>query len=78
MSANKMGVATSQNFPDALAGAAFCGKNKSVLVLADDNANLNATFPKVYKTKVNQGYVFGGEMAVGKKTMTTLENSVKI
>ena len=72
-----MGVATSQNFPDALAGAAMCGKNGSVLVLADDKAGLNATFPKAYKTKINQGYVFGGELAVGKKTLTTLENSVK-
>ena len=77
MSANNMGVATSQNFPDALAGAAMCGKNGSVLVLADDKAGLNATFPKAYKTKINQGYVFGGEFAVGKKTLTTLENSAR-
>ena len=77
MNANKMGVATSQNFPDALAGAAFCGKNKSVLVLADDKASLNATFPKAYKNNITRGYVFGGELAVGKQTMTTLENSVR-
>ncbi len=77
LNANKMGVATSQNFPDALAGAALCGKNRSVLVLADDQANLNATFPKAYKKTISRGYVFGGKYAVGEKTLNTLENSVK-
>ena len=77
MTANKMGVATSQNYPDALAGAALCGYNKSVLVLADDNAMTNASFPKLYKNNISQGYVFGGELAVGRKTFEALENSLK-
>ena len=77
LSANNMGVATSQNYPDALAGAALCGYNKSVLVLADDKAMTNASFPKAYKSVIKRGYVFGGEFAVGKKTFDQLEASVE-
>ncbi len=77
LSANRMGVATSQNFPDALGGAALCGHNKSILVLADDKANLNATFPALYKSVIRQGYVFGGPSAVGVSTWNTLVTSVE-
>ena len=69
---NKMGVATSQNFPDALAGAAFCGHNNSVLILADDKAIANATFPARYKDQISIAYVFGGESAVGMRTWNAL------
>ena len=72
-----MGVATSQNYPDALAGAALCGHNKAVLVLADDKATANTSFPKAYKGSIIKGYVFGGTSAVGKKTMNMLNNAVK-
>ena len=77
MSADKMGVATSQNYPDSLAGAALCGYNKSVLILADDKAMTNATFPKAYKASIKRGYVFGGELAVGPKTWKKLNDSTK-
>ena len=77
MSANMMGVATSQNYPDALAGAALCGHNKAVLVLADDKATANTSFPKTYKKSIRKGYVFGGTSAVGDKTMNMLINAVK-
>ena len=77
LSADKMGVATSQNFPDALAGAAFCGNNNAVLVLADDNAMDNTSFPKTYKSTIKTGYIFGGEFAVGVKTWNALVASVK-
>ena len=76
LSVDKMGVATSQNFPDALAGAALCGHNKSILVLADDKAMTNAGFPKPYRTKLKKGYIFGGTSAVGNKTFTKLDQSV--
>ena len=72
MTANKMGVATSQNFPDALAGAALCGHNRAVLLLADDEAPGNTDFPKNYKNKIRRGYVFGGVTAVGNQTMFRL------
>ncbi len=75
LSANKMGVATSQNYPDALAGAALCGHNRSILVLADDKAMGNASFPSAYRDVIETGYVFGGKFAVGDKTMDALNRS---
>ena len=72
LSPDKMGIATSQNYPDALAGAALCGKNRSVLLLADDKAMAGVSFPAKYKTKINRAYVFGGTFAVGVKTFTHL------
>lgn len=76
LSANKMGVATSQNYPDALAGAALCGFNNAVLVLADDKAMTNTTFPTPYKSSIKTAYVFGGKSAVGDKTLNQLKASV--
>ena len=77
MSADKMGVATAKNFPDALAGAALCGHNNAVLVLADDDNSANTSFPKKYKSTIKTAYVFGGESAVGIKTWNALVASVK-
>ena len=76
MSPNKMGFATSQNFPDALAAAAVCGNNKSVLLLVDDKNMLNASFPKTYKNRITRAYVFGGTNAVGTKTWNELSKSI--
>ena len=72
LSPDKMGIATSQNYPDALAGAALCGKNRSVLLLADDKAMAGVSFPAKYKSDINRAYVFGGTFAVGIKTFTHL------
>ncbi len=77
LSANNMGVATSQSFPDALSGAAFCGFHRSVLILADDKAMQNTSFPAIYKSSIKAGFVFGGESAVGVNTWNALVNSVK-
>ena len=77
MSADQMGVATSQNYPDALAGAAFCGVKNSVLILADDKATANTSFPTAYKNKITKGYVFGGTSAVGERTVNMLDNALK-
>ncbi|MBQ9069534.1 MAG: cell wall-binding repeat-containing protein, partial [Eggerthellaceae bacterium] len=68
LSANKMGVATTNGYHDAVCGAALCGKSASVLVLADDKNSANSSVAKTYKSKIARGYVFGGELAVGKKT----------
>jgi lactocepin len=61
-----MAFATSQNFPDALAGAALCGKNGSVLLLCDDKAQANLSFATDHASQIECGYVFGGEMAFSK------------
>ena len=74
---NGMGVATSQNYPDALAGAALCGHNNSVLVLADDKAMKNTSFPAPYKEDFDKGYVFGGTLAVSDKVLEALTAAVK-
>ena len=72
LDADGMGVATSKSYPDALCGAAFCGLQGSVLVLADDAHMLNATFPAPYRNRMLQGYVFGGTSAVGMNTWNRL------
>ena len=77
MSADCMGVATSQNYPDALAGAAFCGIRESVLILADDRATTNTSFPSAYKKNFYRGYIFGGPGAVGQKTMDLLTKAIQ-
>ncbi|MBP3222557.1 MAG: cell wall-binding repeat-containing protein [Actinomycetaceae bacterium] len=65
MSANNMGVATSASYYDALSGAAFNGKNNSVLVLAS-NTNTSAA-SGVYtanKSSVKNAYLYGGVYAI--------------
>ena len=58
-----MAFATSQNFPDALAGAALCGRNGSVLLLCDDRAQDNLSFANDHASGIETGYVFGGNLA---------------
>ena len=69
---NNVGIASSLNFPDALAGAALCGKNKSVILLADDSNNSNVAFIKSKASSVKKGFVFGGLSAVGQETFNKL------
>ena len=82
MSASRMGVATSYDYYDALCGAALCGKNKSVLVLADarnaENVDSGSTsFTKKYKSKISRGYVFGGTSVVSTTTFDKLIASTR-
>lgn len=68
MSVAMPGVATGNNYPDALAGAALCGKNNSVMLLAYDGVSggrvalTEVLAPR--GTEVEQGYFFGGNSAV--------------
>ena len=85
MSANRMGVATSISHYDALTGAAFCGKNNAVLVLADEKVsygkknvdNGRHSFTKPNKSSIVAGNVFGGEKAVSKGTFNACVASTK-
>lgn len=61
LSVDGMGYATSQNFPDALAGAALVGRNGSVLLLADQKAQGNLAFANEHANEITYGYIFGGE-----------------
>lgn len=67
LGANNLGVATGKNWYDALAAAAFCGKNKAVLLLEDDSNYTNTEFSKKCKNSIITAYVFGGEMAISRK-----------
>ena len=42
MKLDKMAIATGSNFPDALSGAALCGKNNAVIMLVADNPGAKA------------------------------------
>ena len=66
MSANNMAIATGWGYTDALAGAALCGKQKSVMVLAD-NTNQTAINDVVAANKhaIQNYYIFGGTSVVG-------------
>ena len=68
---------TNRNFPDALSGAALCGTNGSVLLLADDKSPQNAGFAGKYKNIVDNIYIFGGPNAVGDIVLQTLTDSLK-
>ena len=58
-------IATGKNFPDALAGAALCGGNGSVLVLADEKGDAGVVDLVACKDLISRGYFLGGESAVG-------------
>ena len=66
MNAQHMGVATGRSYQDAIVGAALCGKNNSILVLADDgNSNNVGSVVAAHKDALAENcYVFGGEQAV--------------
>lgn len=69
---SNVAVATGANFPDALAGAALCGKNNSVLLLSLPTAYgavaLKGTLAS-HAHEVSCGYVLGGESAVPEYTV---------
>jgi hypothetical protein len=82
---NKLAVSTGQNWLDALAGAALCGKNRSVLLLADAKTSKSdyTLAPKWCKNSLSNkafknGYIFGGVKAVQPKVETALQNSTKV
>jgi putative cell wall-binding protein len=54
-------VATGQDFPDALTGAALCGRNSSVLLLADDTdtSAINSVI-KTNQSNIYTLYLLGG------------------
>lgn len=73
MSANRMGVATTGGYWDALAGAALCGKGGSVLVLVNGpSAHSISGFVKAHAKEIKDGYIFGGAAAVNGSTANAL------
>ena len=81
MKADKLAVSTGQKWLDALAGAALCGKNRSVMLLADTkggNHYANAVqFCKNNKLTMTSAYIFGGTSAVSAATENALVAATK-
>lgn len=78
MSADGMGVATATGHWDALAGAAFCGKGESVIVLADDGNRVALdSFVRLHKAEIERAYVFGGSAAVSNETYDALIEALR-
>ena len=69
LSVEGIGVACGTGYWDALTGAALCGMNGSVLVLADDyNYSTAVCIINEYSGTFAQGYLFGGTDSVGVMT----------
>lgn len=69
------GVATGDTYHDALAGAALCGVNNSVLVVVNDGNRITLTdFISSHRQDISGGYVFGGSAAVSDSVYRTLEH----
>lgn len=69
------GVATGDTYHDALAGAALCGVNNSVLVVVNDGNRITLTdFISSHRQDISGGYVFGGPAAVSASVYRTLEH----
>ena len=77
MACARMGVATTNGYWDALSGAALCGLNDSVLVLAGDaDAHSISGFVQSHKSEIVTAYVFGGEAALDSATYNALQAAV--
>ncbi len=75
MTAVHAGVATGRSYYDALSGAALCGKNNSILVLADEGHE--TAVEKVlakHKEDLSEkwAYIFGGSAAFSSKALKAL------
>lgn len=69
-------VATGQNFPDALAGAALCGSKNSALILAKDTASAGLKLIDA-DAGVLVGYALGGEGAVSASVFDYVQSLTK-
>ncbi len=77
---DNMAIATSANYPDALAGAAFCGKNKSVVALmsnsTDGAAKLASGVMTPNKASISNVCVLGGTSAIGEDVLSSLKSQL--
>ena len=72
-----MAVATINGYWDALTGAALSGRNKSVLLLANDYATLPlADFAFANHQNIARVYIYGGESAVSGEVASTLRENL--
>ena len=74
MHANNMALATGWGYTDALTGAALCGKNNAVLVLADDSNQTTVNgVVALYNDTIEHMYLLGGQNVVGDRVINVLK-----
>ncbi|MBR5338924.1 MAG: cell wall-binding repeat-containing protein [Lachnospiraceae bacterium] len=84
MTSEGMGIATGENFADALASVSLLGKTNSVLMLVSSAKNrsvIQANFDeliKPYAKEMGKGYIFGGLNAVSQEIEDLLNECVQI
>ena len=77
MTADNVGIATVASHYDALAGAAFCGKANSVMVLVNDEQSSSITrFLWDNHSTIDKAYVFGGTSTVDPPTYQVIGDVV--
>lgn len=75
LTANRMAVATGANFPDALSGAALCGKTNSVIFLVADNTVAKGyvkTFISSNRSTLRTAYALGSNKVVSDSLLSYL------
>jgi lactocepin len=77
MTMENLAVATGENFPDALAGAALCGSNNSVLLLAEDSTSTGIATIVENKSSIKCGYVLGGAGAISDDLLNYLKENTQ-
>ena len=75
MTPNGLGVASSQVYQDALAGAALCGIHNAPLILVLDEKSSTINYVKGYQDDIDYGHVFGGITWVSQKTFDALNEA---
>ena len=76
--ADGLGVATTNGYWDALAGASFCGMRDSVAVLVDGpQAASIPGFVAQHADDIADVYVFGGASAVSEQTRATIASAAR-
>ena len=79
MTADSLGVATTNGYWDALSGAALCGRLSSVMILVDGaKANSITGFAKPNAADIDGAYVFGGPAAIDEATFRALKTATNL
>lgn len=74
MHANNMALATGWGYTDALTGAALCGKQNSVIILADDSNQTTVNgVVALYDDTIEHMYLLGGQKVVGDRVINVLK-----
>jgi hypothetical protein len=73
MRLDNVAIASSQDFPDALCGGPFAGKNGSPIVLATNKEEVaNPSIEAIIRgngSKIKRGYVLGSTTSISSKLM---------